>query len=284
MEKNLRSMGLLAADGARVLDARRDVEDYLEQLDRQQPEPGRRTAEELNLPARKLFEFITSDFESAWAAFSAMRPRPGASGRGNMMFARQAMTLFEFACRLYGNDDRARLDFSRALLDIEPRYFTEMPGPCIGRSSLRLPFHPEKGSQTSDRVLINALFDLTRHGLAHQYQAITAVLTDRRVLVISVSGANYGEGLGTNIPRERYLGYLKANYNDLVIRLFPDALYVDVKAAIERTDLLGRGLVPQFLERGGDLGEPETYRFDASAVEAALKRAGHPRVVGAPGT
>jgi hypothetical protein len=272
------------ADRDASRDSEMDGDEYLAQLDRQQPEPSKRSAEELNLPVKTLYDFITSDFESAWAAFSGMKPRPGASGRGNMMFARQAMTLFEFACRLCGKDEKARLDFSRALFAVEPRYFTELPGPCAVDTSIALPYHPERGADSADRVLINALFDLTRHGLAHQYQAITAVLMDNRVLVVSVSGANFGDELGKEVRRHLYLGYLKAAYNDLVIRLYPDALYLDIKRAIEGSSLLDRGLAPRFLERGQKAGGKETYAFDAAAVEAALKKAGHERVIGRPGS
>ena len=249
--------------------------------DAQAAPPQNRAAGELNLAPAKLYEFITSDFESAWAAFAAMKPAPGLSGRGNMMFARQAMTLLEFACRLYGRDEKARRDFSHALYEIEARYFTEMPGPCAVGGSLLLPFAPSKAPESADRTLLTALFDLTRHGLAHQYQTIAVRLTDQRVLAIGVSGANYGDKLGTNMRRELYLGYLKADYNDVVLRLYPDVLYIDIKEAISRVGLLERGLEPTYFARGGQ-GEP-SYQFDAASVEAALRAGGHARVIGRPG-
>ena len=251
-------------------------------LDEAEPvPPEHRPVGDLNLAPSKLYEFITSDFESAWAAFADMKPVPGLSGRGNMMFARQAMTLLEFACRLYGRDEQARRDFSDALMRIEPRYFTALPGPCGTGGSLLLPFALDRGPESADRTLLTALFDLTRHGLAHQYQTITVQLTDRRVLAIGVSGANYGDRLGANLRRELYLGYLKANYNDLVLRLYPDVLYLDIKQAISLAGLLERGLELAYFARGGE-GEP-TYQFDAAAVEAALHAAGHARVIGTPG-
>lgn len=246
--------------------------DSIEELDDKQPVPGERSAEDLNLPPAKLFEFITSDFESGWAAFAEMKPAPGRSGRGNMMFARQAMTLLEFASLLYGSDEDARAAFSEALFKIEPRYFTEMPGRCAKEGS-RLPFDPRKGPDSAECTLLAALFDLMRHGLAHQYQTITVRLTDRRVLAVGISGTNYGDVLGRNVSRDTYLGYRKAEFNDLVLTLYPDLLYLDLKAAIERSHLLERGLALKYLARGGE--SEKTYQFDVASVEAALNGAGH---------
>lgn len=247
------------------------------------PDAPERTPEELNLSARNLYEFITSDFESAWAALAAMKPEGQLRGRGNMMFARQAMSLLEFACRLYGKDENARSDVSVALFELERRYFTEMPGPCavFDQRSVLLPFHPEKGPDSADRTLLTALFDMVRHGLAHQYQGITAELADRRVLVASISGVEYGDVLGNDPRRDTYLGYIKAEHDDLLLRLYPDVLYLDLKEAIARTRLLDRGLTLEYLERGGE--EAHTYQFDAAAVEAALKAAGHRQVIAKPG-
>jgi hypothetical protein len=255
--------------------------DGMRERDAKEPDPAIRPPEELNLTPNELYEFITSDFESAWAAFAAMQPAPGRNGRGNMMFARQAMTLLEFACRLYGQDARARSDFSAALFDIDGRYFTEMPGRCGVVRSLLLPFHPAKGPDSADRTMLAALFDLTRHGLAHQYQNITVQLTDRRILAVSVSGAKYGDTLGSNTARANYLGYLKAQYNDVLLRLYPDTLYLDLKEALARARLLERGLRLTYLARGGD--GASTYQFDAASLEAALDAGGHARVIGMPG-
>ena len=239
-----------------------------------------RTPEELNLSARTLYDFITSDFESAWAALAAMQAnREGLRGRGNMMFARQAMSLLEFACRLCGSSADARADFSRALHEQDARYFTEMPGACavFNDRSVLLPFHPQRGPGSADRTLLTALFEMVRHGLAHQYQGITAQLADGRVLVASISGVEYGDVLGENPRRDTYLGYIKAEHDDLLVRLYPDVLYVDVRDAIARSALLERGLTIDYLKRGGQ--EAATFQFDAASVEARLKAGGHSQVI-----
>jgi hypothetical protein len=251
--------------------------------DAQAAPPEHRAAGELNLAPAKLYEFITSDFESAWAAFAAMKPEPGRMGRANMLFARQAMTLLEFAGLLYEQDAGARRDFSEALIRVEPRYFTTMPGACVTSGVTRLPFDPRIGPESADRTLLAMLFDMTRHGLSHQYQTITVRLLDRRVLAVRISGPSYGETLSTDAAkyRDKYLSYLKADYNDMLITLYPDYLYLDIREAISVSKLLDRGLVPKYFERGGD--ESKTYQFDAASLESALKAANHIRVIGKPG-
>lgn len=245
---------------------------------------AKRSAEELNLSARLLYRFITSDFESAWAALVAFEPKPPHLGRGNMLFARQAMSLLEFACRLYNESADARAEFSKALFEIDRRYFTQLPGPCTeikGRAVL-LPFHPEIGPDSADRTLLTALFDIVRHGLAHQYQSITVQLADGRVLAASVSGVKFGHDLGTNLRRELYLGYVIAEHDDVLVRLYPDVLYLDVKDAISRARLLDRGLALNYLERGAADEDP-LYDFDGPSVVGVMKAGGHEQVIGQAG-
>ena len=73
----------------------------------------------------EIFDFITGDFQSAWNALAAV-PDAVARHRGNFMFALQAMILLEWVCRLCSNDANALQDFSKALQQIEPRYFTQL--------------------------------------------------------------------------------------------------------------------------------------------------------------
>ncbi len=82
-----------------------------------------------NLPPEILYRFIVNDFEDAW---NSLARNPSAKGRGNFMFARQAMTLLEFAARLCFADSlgTALVAFSKALFKIEPKYSTCLPGVC----------------------------------------------------------------------------------------------------------------------------------------------------------
>lgn len=54
-----------------------------------------------NLQPDTIFRFICNDFETAWDAVARQRSgRSGRLGRGNFMFALQAMVLLEWASRL----------------------------------------------------------------------------------------------------------------------------------------------------------------------------------------
>ena len=53
-----------------------------------------------------------------------------------------------------------------------------------------------------------------------------------------------------------------------------DLLFLDVKAAIEKSRLLGRGLTLTYLKPRGKTH----FQFDAAAVSAALKAGGHAQV------
>ncbi len=82
-----------------------------------------------NMDTRDLYAAIVNDFESAWDAIAR---DPTATGGGNFMFARQAMTLLEWASRLCMEDasGTALRELGDVLRGREPRYFTRLPAPC----------------------------------------------------------------------------------------------------------------------------------------------------------
>ena len=112
------------------------------------------------------------DFIGAWNSLAANPDNNIA--RGNFMFGRQAMNLLEFAARLYKNDatGNAIRDYSSELFKIESKYFTSLPSPCASATDFVLPHN----RNTSGNLLLWALFDLVRHGLAHQYQQLSVSL------------------------------------------------------------------------------------------------------------
>ena len=69
-----------------------------------------------NLTPEKIHLFIVEDFKGAWDSIAANSKSE--MGRGNFMFARQAMNLLEFAARLCHTDpsDAAIGAFSYILL------------------------------------------------------------------------------------------------------------------------------------------------------------------------
>ena len=81
-----------------------------------------------NLNPNEIYQFIVSDFRSAWDSIADNYNQ--SIGRGNFMFAFQAMNLLEFASRLCANDSKLLNNFSNEINRIDPKYFTLFPGPC----------------------------------------------------------------------------------------------------------------------------------------------------------
>jgi hypothetical protein len=227
-----------------------------------------------NLDPSTIFNFIVKDFEDAWDALAGVA---SAQNRGNFMFARQAMVLLEWAARLAASDKNgiALSDFSAKLYDIEPRYFTELPGgpaPQKNKMEFKLPSMP---SPNPARQLIRALFDLIRHGQAHQYQQIPVELSDGKVFWIRLSGPTYRFQLSTAESRRTvHLGYTEDQSGNIWLLVRPDLFFLDLKSAVERSNLLGRELSFVYLRRGGTNGS--AYQFDSSSLKSALETKGHP--------
>ena len=72
-----------------------------------------------NLTTHDIYNSIVNDFNGAWNSIATNQDEN--IGRGNFMFASQAMHLLEFAGRLYDKDTNARQKFSKDLYDIEPK-------------------------------------------------------------------------------------------------------------------------------------------------------------------
>lgn len=211
------------------------------------------------------------DFEDAWNALAGVA---SAKNRGNFMFARQAMVLLEWAARLAASDVSgvALSDFSAELNLIEPKYFTQLPGGAPRPRDFHL---PSVTPANSERQLIWALFDLVRHGQAHQYQQIPVELLDGKVFWIALSGAVSGFQLSTaHSRRNEHLGYKEDSSGNVWLLVRPDVIFLDLKTAVERSSLLGRGLSFDYLRRGGPGGS--NYRFDSSALKSVLASSGHP--------
>ena len=227
----------------------------------------------LDISENELFDFIIGDFEAAWDAL-ASDPQPG--HRGNFLFARQALTLLEVACRLCKADasGQALVLLSADLHTRDKRYFTLLPGVCWSpsqrtRQAFELPSH----GPDPDNQLIAALFNLIRNGQAHQYQQMRAVLSDGRQFRISLTGAQTGALLETALSNGRPSQHLSLSVvnRDLWVTVRPDILFLDVRDAIVSSKLLNRGLSFKFISED----RKQTFGFTAAQAEAALRRGGH---------
>ncbi|MCL0036374.1 hypothetical protein M1N47_03020 [Dehalococcoidia bacterium] len=233
-----------------------------------------------NLSPETIYQFIVNDFEDGW---NSLAWNPSARGRGNFMFALQAMILLEFTARLcYVDPSRTALaDLSRALFQVEPKYSTRLPSVCADFLEFDLPYNNSKGDE-----LLWALFDLIRNGQAHQYQQIFVRLTDGKNWGICLTGAALGHHLElvSRSPRSpEHLGYSITHQGDLWLLLCPHLLFLDLKKAVTESGLLTRGLTFPYLTRPRTRTPKKTllkarfYRFNAAALESSLAQAGHAR-------
>jgi hypothetical protein len=215
-----------------------------------------------------LYKAITEDFRGAWNSI-ADNPDPSI-GRGNFMFAHQAMTLLEFVARFYHCNNTLHRFYSNELYKVRPKYFTSLPGPVADYRDFELPHLGEKC------ILLWALFDLIRNGLAHQYQQILLKLNDGSHFYCVLSGVTYKRYLSeVETSRSLYhLGYEKVG-NDLRMHVDPGALFVDFDTAIINSSLLKNESSFQYLFRPKPSRGVQYYNFDSESLEKSLDAGGH---------
>ena len=216
-------------------------------------------------PEQEIFKFITGDFEAAWNGLAGTAD----SHRGNFLFALLAMILLEWVCRLCSNEANALLDFSKALQQIEPRYFTQLddgiksPGftlPGVGPDPLK--------------NLLSALWDLIRNGNAHEYQDIFVALTDGKHWALRLLGVDHGHSLHVVGEKRSSLRHLTCSFDrdgDLALTVHPGVLFLDIRDAVRNSSLLNRGLVPKPFARPRNQKE---YQFSSTQLKEALQKGG----------
>ena len=233
-----------------------------------------------NLTPPEIYRFITSDFQGAWDSIAANSHER--IGRGNFMFARQAMNLLEFAARLYTDDttNATHRTFSSNLWKIEPKYFTKLPGTCAVTTEFILP----SIGPTAGDSLLDALFDLVRNGPAHQYQQLVVKLNDGKHFYISLTGPTYGKYLDVLaiLPRpQEHLAYTFDCDGDLELKLCPEVLFLDLEKAIHKSNLLKSNLSFGYLSRPKSKnsrkfkGPGNYYNFDKNSLEKTLMTGRH---------
>ena len=235
-----------------------------------------------DLPPSEIVKFIIGDFEDAWDAVAGTPPKRQPDGsmglaRGNFMFARQAMTLLEVACRLCFADPSgaAMKDFTDQIERRDRRYFTTLPGTCWSTQG-PVEFHLPSRSTPPYSDLLPALFDVIRNGQVHQYQQIRVQLSDSRDFAVSLTGAEHGLLLSHSLAGGRPAQHLRARNvgGDLEMDIRPDTLFLDVRDSLRNANLLGRGLSLTYLQRPRNVKSPH-YKFTGTDLEAGLRSGGH---------
>ena len=232
------------------------------------------TPEELrNLTPETLRYLLDQDFRAAW---DALAKSPDIHARGNFMFGREAVGLLELASRVCSADStgEALKDLSAELERIDPRYFTPLPAPAEGTGGFKLPSSPSKGSR--ENQLISIIFDLVRHGQAHQRQQIMVETTDAKTFGISLTGAGYGRTLADRTSAGRpteHLSVLVDEEDNVYLVVCPEILFLDLQDAINASGIFQRGLDFDYLERPRP--GKSSYAYTAADVHQALLAGGH---------
>lgn len=223
----------------------------------------------------EVFGFITGDFECAWDALAEKRIEV-AHNRGNFMFALQVTVLLEWVGRLCESDltKKAGNDFATELQKIEPMYFTELDHRITIPKFLLIGPDPEKR-------LLGALWDLIRNGQAHLYHDIIVELTDGKKWILGIGGVNYEQSLSkiaAGRSSSKHLTYEFDHDGDLILKVHPGILFLDICGAVSNAQLLSRGLKINYIPfaRGG-IGK-KTCQFDLKQLESTLERGGHLKV------
>lgn len=236
-----------------------------------------------NLTVDEIYDFITKDFVGAWDSVANNPDRN--IGRGNFMFARQAMNLLEFVCRLYSHDTKMRISFSKELKNIEPKYFTRLPSPCADPREITLPHI----RNNSGDLLLWALYDLIRNGIAHQYQQIVVKLKNRKKFFIELTGAKEGRSLDIvrKLKPANHLAYYIDQDRDIGLKVYPDQLFIDIEQAIQRSQLLARKRKFKYLRRPIEKHrktkhkikiKKNFYDFNMRSMEQRFIKSGHSRI------
>jgi hypothetical protein len=201
-----------------------------------------------NFDVPTAYDAITGDFQAAWdalAAVDAAEPH-----RGNYMFCRQAMMLLEWMCRLTRNAPKVRDAFGTELKKLDARYFTPLPGVAMTvDGEFRLP-----GNPFPKQPLIWLLFDLVRHGQAHQYDNIILSRSDGN-FDVGLSGARHGLTLNAILEGGRdpqHLAYRRtggAGTGDLVLRIGTGQFFLDLRDAADAIRPQWVGLRFRYLTR-----------------------------------
>ncbi len=241
-----------------------------------------------NLEPSTLARFIVDDFTVAWDAMCACSKEPGVGG--NFMFARQAFNYLELVARTASRDEERLTRFARFLADRDPRYFTELPAgvPLPRGADLRLPALP---GVSPERQLLAALFDMSRHGLAHLYQQTPVDLRDGKQWITTFTGVEPGHVMaeaGSAARRATHLAYRLGPVEGRVYLIVcPDVLLADLEWAARGTPIFSQYLAPDYLVRprrerrsrqGGPSALGAPYAFSSTALIEAFEANGHPRL------
>jgi len=184
-----------------------------------------------------LFENLCVDFEAAWDAMATTDLVERTDGA--FLFARQAMLLVELASTVAGQDPATFRRFSVELQRREPLLFKRIPYRPGRATRGNVPRIASEGDPAAE--LITLIFDLVRHGHAHFGHQLYAPLKGGRGLGIVLIGVRKGRTVDRIRPSGgrilEHLSCTRQANGDLVLRLCPGTLFLDVRDASESADV-----------------------------------------------
>jgi hypothetical protein len=228
-----------------------------------------------HLEANTVFGFLVDDFASVWDALVSGREPPGSGA--NFALGLMAGVLLELCCRIASSCPDAYAHFSQRLGEEEPRYYSSLPFSVDLPNKFKLPAGP---GAPPERQLLAAIFDLLRHGQAHQYHQMVATLGDRKLFGIQLTGAEWHskpppyESL-MRWPNQRPADHLaldvRAETGNIWLRVRPEVLFKDIERAARMSSLFSGILQLDYLRAPS---------LDATADEVlkALDPIRHPRL------
>jgi hypothetical protein len=135
-----------------------------------------------------------------------------------------------------------------------------LPGKCDKVKDFDLPFINNSESDP----LLWCLFDMIRHGLAHQYQQIIAKLKDGKHFAIKLTGADFERNLNyvkSSRPVD-HLSYCVDHQDDLILTVCPEVLFLDLEDAINKSKILYNNTKFEYLTRPNKK-KIQYYAFDS---------------------
>ncbi|HEY1339422.1 MAG TPA: hypothetical protein VGF59_18040 [Bryobacteraceae bacterium] len=228
-----------------------------------------------HLEASTVFRFLVEDFASVWDALVA-GSEPPESG-ANFALGLMAGVLLELCCRIAGSNPHHYAQFSERLGQQEPRYYSEVPFVTELPKRFKLPAGPKV---PANRQLLPVIFDLLRHGQAHQYQQMVARLADAKVFGIQLTGAERRQESPSyeslmRPPRARPADHLAIDCTvapgNVWLRVHPEVLFKDIELAARMSSLLSGVLQLDYLR-------PPAFEATSEEILKALESAGHPKL------
>lgn len=148
------------------------------------------------------------------------------------------MNLLEFAASVCVGDKSGKMisNFSNELNKIESKYFVHMSLKIKLSKEFDLPFLNQDRNN-----LLSLLFDLVRHGLAHQYQQIIVSLKNGKRFYVSLTGADTSRWIdkASQLDSSTHLSNKIDSDGDLRLTVRPEILFLDFEDAIVKSKLLG---------------------------------------------